>query len=144
MREERKEKVAVVRQLERATKRRFERKLRPLPEGAFEKVLLYVKKAFPEETLGVSDTSFWIEIEDKANNFAGSSKEAIFQYYLRGYTHLSLAKTVLSYFQRYKVGIWTGDISKEEKENRVSRLANILYDDFPPRYKKKQKRHAYS
>lgn len=119
-------------------------KVRPLPEGAFETALLYIKDAFPEETLGMSDTSFWIEIEKRAGAFDGSRKESIFQYYLRQYTHVSLALTLLNFFPPYRTRQAFGDITKEEKENLVSRLSAVLYEDFPPRYRKKHKKHVYS
>ena len=72
-----------------------------LPDGVFETALLYAKRAFPEETLGVDDASFWVELEKKAGAFHGSRKEAIFQYYLRGSDHVALAESLIRFFPAF-------------------------------------------
>jgi len=115
-----------------------------LPEGTFETALLYVREVFSEETMGVGDTEFWVEIEKKAGLFNGSSKEAIFQFYLRGSTHVTLATALLKSFPRYRAGIGLGDIGSVERETMTSRLAAVIYEDFPPRYKRTHRKDAYS
>lgn len=112
------------------------RSARPLTQGVFETALLYVKDVFSEETMGVGDASFWVRIEQKAGLFKGTRKQALFQYYMRGYTHVWLAETLLDYFPQFRASVGLGTMSPSEKENRVSRLSSALFEDFPPRYKR--------
>lgn len=119
-------------------------KIRNLPAGVFETVLLYVRDSFPEETFGIDDAAFWTEIEQRAGVYDGSKKEAVFQCGMRGYTHTSLAESALKFFPQYKLNIAFGDMSREEREMMVSRVAAKLYDDFPPRYRARHKKYAYS
>jgi len=112
---------------------------KPLDQGAFETALLYVKDVFSEETMGVGDASFWVELEKKAGAFKGTRKQALFQYFLRGYTHVSLAETLLNYFPEYRAQVGLGTLSGRDIENRVSRLSSALLEDFPPRYQRAHK-----
>ena len=128
------ERTAGVRRVRPSSPEKF--RLRPLPEGVFETVLLYVKRAFPQEIMGVDDTSFWVEIEQMSGAFQGSKKEAIFQYYLRGVNHVSLAESLLGSFPRLRTAVALGEISIVQRRNLISQVANTLYDDYPPRYKK--------
>jgi len=107
-----------------------------LKQGVFETALLYVRDVFSEETMGVGDASFWVELEKKAGAFKGTRKQALFQCYMKGYTHVSLAETLLNFFPEYRVQIGLGTMSRMEQENRVSRLSLALLEDFPPRYKR--------
>lgn len=115
------------------------RDIKPLPGGAFEKVLLLVKEAFPGETLGVDDTSFWIEIENRANDSGLTLKQAAFQYYLRGVDHVHLAEMVIDYFPRIKVGVTLGEISEEARMNYISMMAGVIFEYYPPRYRQRYK-----
>lgn len=119
--------------------------LRPLPDGIFETVLLYVRKVFSEDNEGVDhDPSFWVRLEEEAGLFEGTRKEAIFQYYMRGVTHIQLAETMLDYFPQYRTQIGLGNMTRQEKESKINRLASALYEDYPPRYKKAHPKNAYS
>jgi hypothetical protein len=105
-----------------------------IPEGAFESAMLLIKETFPDKTLGVSDTSFWQPIEERASMKAN---EACFQFYLRGIGHLTLAKMLLFSLPRFKTDVMMGDISPEEKEIYISQLARVALDYYPPKYREK-------
>ena len=94
--------------------------------------------------MGVGDASFWVGIEQKAGLFKGTRKQALFQYYMRGYTHVWLAETLLDYFPEFRARVGLGTMTGKEKENRVSRLSSALLEDFPPRYKRAHRKDAYS
>ena len=118
---------------------------RPLPDGAFETVLLYVREVFTEDNEGVDhDPSFWVKLEQEAGLFTGSRKEAIFQYYLRGVNHVQLAETLLDYFPQYRTKLKLGDMTRRGQVLVISRLASALYEDYPPRYKTAHPKNAYS
>ena len=118
---------------------------RPLPDGAFETVLLYVREVFTEDNEGVDhDPSFWVKLEQEAGLFTGSRKEAIFQYYLRGVNHVQLAETLLDYFPQYRTQLRLGDMTRREQVLTIARLASALYEDYPPRYKTAHPKNAYS
>ena len=107
-----------------------------LKQGVFETALLYVRDVFSEETMGVGDASFWVEIEGRAGAFKGTRKRALFECYMVGHNHISLAKMLLNYFPEYRAQVGLGTMSRMEQENRVSRLSLALLEDFPPRYKR--------
>lgn len=103
-----------------------------VPEGTFESALLVIKEVFGSETLGVSDTSFWSEIEGKATM---NSKKACFQYYLAGVGHISLANILINHFPGINTSRSLGIMPAEIFEERRDRLAAGLLKKYPERYK---------
>ena len=103
-----------------------------VPEGTLESALLVIKEVFGSETLGVSDTSFWSEIEGKA---AMNSKKACFQYYLAGIGHMSLANILMNNFPGIYTSRSLGVIPAEVFEERRNRLAAGLLEKYPKKYK---------
>ncbi len=107
-----------------------------VPEGAFESAMV-VKEVFSDETLGVSDTTFWEQFEKKVTM---TPEAACFQYYLAGTGHKSLAYRLLNKFENFRAATRSGDLSREEADEKIGRLASKLYDCYPPRYKREIKR----
>lgn len=103
-----------------------------VPEGTFESALLIIKKVFGSETLGVSDTSFWSGIEEKATM---DPKKACFQYYLAGIGHISLANILMNNFPGIYASRSLGTMPTEVFEERRNRLAGALLEKYPERYK---------
>lgn len=103
-----------------------------LPQGTFESALLVLKEVFGDQTHGVSDTSFWIQYEDKATM---QPNEACFQYFLAGVGHKVLAQRLLNNFGNYRSSVLTGVIPKEQNEQYRQTLSNKLYDLYPPKYR---------
>lgn len=105
-------------------------------EGTWESALMFIKDAFPEETMGVSDTSFWQEIEEKA---ILSRKEAAFQYCMIEVSHIDLAEMLVNNFLTVRTASNLGQMSEEDKQNRITRLAHVIYKNYPPKYQAKYK-----
>ena len=103
-----------------------------VPGGTFESALLVIKEVFGSETLGVSDTSFWSGIEEKATM---NSKKACFQYYLAGTGHISLANILMNNFPGICASRSLGVMPAEVFEERRDRLAAGLLEKYPKRYK---------
>lgn len=116
-------------------KTRFTREKRggyTVPEGTFESALMVVKDVFSEQTLGVSDTSFWSQFEAKVTMEVPA---ACFQYYLAGVGHRTLAQNLLNHFENFRSAVQMGKISKEEAGQMVDSLASKLYEHYPPKYR---------
>ena len=67
----------------------------PLPEGAWESVLVAVKTdlpLMPNGTIGMGDSDYWIEIEDRATM---KPNVACMEFYVRGVKHRALAEFVV-------------------------------------------------
>lgn len=107
---------------------------RVVPEGAFESALLILKRAFPEETMGVGDTEFWQPIEEKASM---KPNQACFQYNMIGIGHVKLAQICLDFFYAFRTGVGMGEISKDEKHNLLSRASHFFLREYPPTYREK-------
>lgn len=103
-----------------------------VPGGVFESAMLILKKVFESETLGVSDTSFWSGIEEKATM---NPKEACFQYYLAGTGHVSLANILMNNFPGVYTSKSLGVVPAEVFEERRDRLAAALFKKYPPKYR---------
>jgi hypothetical protein len=106
-------------------------------EGAWESILVLVKEAFPERTLGVSDTSFWSAIEERA---LLTSKEACFQYYMLGIGHVTLAETVVDSFGTVRTALGLEASARKQRQVFVDELADVIYKYYPPKYKEKIKK----
>ncbi len=108
---------------------------RTFPSGAFESALLILRKAFLHETIGgLEDTAFWVPIEEKATM---SSRQACFQYNMIGINHMKLAEMCVDYFPAIKTGFKLGDISKEQRQNYITRASHYFLDEYPPKYQEK-------
>lgn len=104
-----------------------------VPVGTFESAMLVMKEAFEAETWGVSDTSFWSGVEQKATM---KPNEACFQYYLAGVGHVSLANILMNSFPGVYTSRSLGTVPEEVFEERRDRLAQALLKLYPERYKK--------
>jgi hypothetical protein len=116
---------------------RFARELRQpykVPPGSFESALMVLKRVFDNETLGVSDTSFWNYIEHQVTM---RPREACFQYYLAGTGHLTLANSLLNHFPNFKSARLSGDMPPGEVDEKVNKLADTLLLLYPPVYREK-------
>ncbi|HUC94667.1 MAG TPA: hypothetical protein VMR19_01525 [Candidatus Saccharimonadales bacterium] len=110
----------------------------PLPEGAWESVLVALKTDLPltpNETTGMGDSDFWIGIEDKATL---KTNEACMEFYVRGVRHRALAEFVVFSFQAVRSAAKNGDgINKEQRRILVDRVADKLLNFYPPSYRAK-------
>lgn len=104
-----------------------------VPGGTFESALMIIKDVFRDQTLGVSDTSYWSEFE---NNVTMKPKEACFQYYIAGVGHRELAKRLLNNFGSYR----SGNVVADEQKELLGRLSNSLYRLYPQKYRESVKR----
>lgn len=104
-----------------------------VPPGSLESALMVVKQVFGDETLGISDTSFWIKTEERVTMSPG---EACFQYYLAGKGHITLAEMLLDRFPNFKSARLSGDSTPTEVGEKVGELAAALFELYPPRYRR--------
>lgn len=105
--------------------------------GSFESALMMVKEVFDEETLGVSDTSFWHRIENKVTM---NKVSACFQYYIAGVGHITLSEMLLNYFQQVRSARLSGDLSPAEYGEKRNKLADALFPLYPERYREEIER----
>ena len=110
---------------------------KPIPEGAWESILVAVKPDLslePSETMGMGDSDFWIYIEENATM---SPKKAAMQFYLHNVGHRTLTSFVTFAFLGVRSAMKTGDIDREQKRLLEDRIAARLLDLYPPAYRVK-------
>ena len=109
----------------------------PLPDGAWESVLKAIRTDLPitpNETIGMGDSDFWIEIEDRATL---APNEACMEFYVRGIKHRSLAEFVVFSFQTVRFSTKDEGLDKHQKRILVDRVADKLLNYYPPKYRVK-------
>jgi hypothetical protein len=119
------------------SKKSEERYLEPLPDGAWESVLRALRTDLPitpNETTGMGDSDFWIEIEDRATL---KPNEACMEFYVRGVRHRALAEFVVLSFQAVRYMTKDEGLDKSQKRILVDRVADKLLNYYPPRYRAK-------
>ena len=120
------------------SRKREQKYLEPLPDGAWESVLVALKTDLPltpNGTTGVGDSDFWIEIEDRATL---KPNVACMEFYIRGVRHRALAEFVILSFQSVRSMIRNDEgMNKEQRRILVDRVADRLLDYYPPRYRAK-------
>lgn len=119
-------------------KRREQKYAEPLPDGAWESVLVALKTDLPltpNETIGVGDSDFWIGIEDQATL---RPNVACMEFYVRGVKHRVLAEFVVLSFQsvRSMAGNDEG-MNRDQRRILVDRVADKLLNYYPPKYRAK-------
>ena len=115
------------------TRFKEERKAKYRPkEGAWESVLVGIKEALPENVFGVGDSDFWEPIEGKVTM---KLNEAVFQFYLAGKGHITLAMMVVGSFPNIRASVSLGTITPDEKVRLIGMIADRLYGEYPDRYK---------
>lgn len=110
---------------------------KPIIEGSFERVIVFVKPELciqPNETMGVGDSDWWFEIEDKAA--ALSPKEAIMQFYLHDTGHRTLAESVVGSFLTTRTTTKASGWDEKQRELTVERVAHKLYKNYPRKYRR--------
>lgn len=110
---------------------------RPVPDGAYITAMGIIKRAWLDETTGVGDASFWEELRNRAIDKRYTNKQACFQYYLVGFTHIEMAGTLLDTIPRFRQMRLTGDLTGRSVGHYVSKASNALFEYFPPKYRKK-------
>ena len=106
-------------------------KYRP-KEGAWESVLVGIKEALPEDVFGVGDSDFWEPVEEKVTM---KLNEAVFQYYMAGKGHITLATMVVNNFPNIKTSVSLGTMMPAERLRLMGVIADRLYEEYPDRYK---------
>lgn len=106
---------------------------RMVPEGVFESALIIFKKAFPEETMGVGDTDFWIEIEKKSSGLTPA--QVCFQYHMIDVDPAKLAELCMRSFPAYRTGIQMSNIDKEQQHDLITRATYIFLPHYPEKYR---------
>jgi hypothetical protein len=109
---------------------------RPVPDGAYVTAMGIIKRVWLDETTGVGDASFWEELRNRRLDKKYTNKQACFQYYLVGYTHIEMAETLLDTIPRFRSMRLTGDLAGGPG-SYISKAANALFEYFPPKYRKK-------
>ncbi|KKQ92531.1 MAG: hypothetical protein UU16_C0022G0036 [Candidatus Woesebacteria bacterium GW2011_GWA2_40_7] len=122
---------------ERTRNTRFQREkakgYRP-KEGSWESVLVGIKEFLPEDVFGVADGDFWQPIEEKQTM---SLKDSVFQYYLAGRGHKTLATMIVNSFPNVRTAVALGTILPVEKNRMIGVLSDRLFDAYPEKYKQK-------
>lgn len=123
------------------SERKERREPEPLPEEAWWTVLSCLRTTLPitpNETTGVADSDFWVEIEDKAGGM--KPNVACMEFYVRGIKHRQLAEFVVFSFQTMRSMSGNGKVEKEQKRILVDRAATKLLEFYPPKYRIKYER----
>ena len=109
----------------------------PLPDGAWESVLKGIRTDLPitpNETTGMGDSDFWIEIEDRATL---ALNEACMEFYVRGIKHRALAEFVVLSFQAVRYSMKDEGFDRNQKRILIDRVADKLLNYYPPKYRAK-------
>jgi hypothetical protein len=61
--------------------------------------------------------------------------EAVFQFYLAGKGHITLATMVVDSFPNIRASVSLGTITPDEKVRLIGMIADRLYGEYPDRYK---------
>ncbi len=119
-------------------KRHEEKYAEPLPDGAWESVLVALKTDLPltpNETTGMGDSDFWIGIEDRATL---KPNVACMEFYVRGIKHRVLAELVVFSFQSVRSMARNDEgMNRDQRRILVDRVAGKLLNYYPPRYRVK-------
>lgn len=95
--------------------------------GSFESVLVEARDICPGEAYTMGSSDSWVEIEKRASM---SCEQGCFQYFLAGVGHLELAERIVNRL----------NVSVEDREQRISDIADFIYDKYPQKYKDQIKR----
>ena len=95
--------------------------------GSFESVLIEARELYPSEAFTMGTSDFWIDIESRASM---TCEQGCFQYFLAGVGHLELAERIVNRL----------NFSAEDREQRVSNIADFLYEKYPQKYKDQVKK----
>lgn len=111
-----------------------ERKPRYKPkEGSWESVLVGIKEALPEDVFGMGDSDFWEPTEEKVTM---KLNEAVFQYFLAGRGHITLATMVVNNYPNITAAVSLGTMMAAERSRLIGVIADRLYEEYPDRYKR--------
>jgi hypothetical protein len=90
--------------------------------GSFESILIEARELYPKEAFTMGSSEFWVDIEGMASM---TCEQGCFQFYLAGVGHLQLAERIVN---RLNLGA-------QDKDERVSNIADFLYEKYPQKYK---------
>lgn len=102
-------------------------------KGSWESVLVGIRETLPEQIHDSGEGDYFVEQDRKVTM---TLREAVFQYYLAGDGHITLATMIINSFPQVRAG----DVLPEMKKQIISDLANTLYDVYPEKYKKRIKK----
>jgi hypothetical protein len=101
-------------------------------EGSWESVLVGIRETLPEQIHDSSEGGYFAEQDRKVTM---TLREAVFQYYLAGKGHITLATMIINSFPEVRA-----NMLPEMQRQIISNLANTLYDKYPEKYKKRIKK----
>jgi hypothetical protein len=116
-------------------------KIRPsaISEESRIRGIILIRKVFEEEGLTSGNDSFWIAFESRVRRLRSddqSLRDACFEYWRVG--HMlpgQAAKMLLNEIPNFRSGEMTGDITEEQSQEYINRLAGELFDFYPENVK---------
>lgn len=113
------------------------REARPIRDGSFPALVLHVKPELGftiNDTTGVGDSDFWINIDDQTEGL--TPKQAAHDFYRHNIGHKSLAKLIVMSFQQVRTAYSMGELGKEQRKVQIDAISRKLYKIYPPRYRR--------